>query len=599
MNIRRLPPALVSTLTVRLFHAHVTTALSAVCLFGLIISLHPGYSDSVFAQVPPVLDPTGRSGEPPDIEKTRPLPQKEFPEPILPPVDQFPEDSQQVTPSLRVMIEAIQVEGSTVFSKEEIAKVTAPYQHRELATEDLEKLRRELTLLYVNNGYVNSGAIIPDQTLQDGILRYQIIEGKLTEIQIEGTKYFLPSYFEQRIARDAGPPLNIRPLKERLQILLQDPRVNRLNTELKPGLHPGEGILGVRVEEASPFHAWVEFNNFQSPTVGAERGLGTLAVDNPFGLGDLFQFTYGRSKGVDPLLDTSYSIPFTPWDTTLLLHYRQNDFDVVSSAFKSLNIESRSQIFKIALRQPIYRTLSNEVAVSLIGEHLRNKNFIGGTGFSFTPGTTSNGESIVSALRFVQEWINRQAEQVLAFRSRLSWGLDVLNATNNRLGKDDPDLHFFSWLGQAQWARRVDSLGIQLLSNFVVQLANDSLFPLEQFALGGRYSVRGYRENQLVRDNAWVFSFETRVPILPTTLGPNFTVHFAPFVDVGRSWNTKFPNPSPKTLASIGAGVRLSFFQRAYANVYWGQQLNHVSDPPPGGNLQDHGLHVQFILNIL
>ena len=552
----------------------------------------------LFAQLPPVIDPTGRSGEPPTLEdqKPEPTPPTEF---ILPPVETLPELQPDRAPQLRTMIQVIHVEGSTVFTQEELRQVTAKYENQELSTDDLEALRKELTLLYINNGYVNSGAIIPDQSIQNGEITYQVIEGKLTDIQIDGTNYFLPFYFEQRIAPSTGPPLNIRPLKERLQILLQDRRIQRLNSELKPGLKPGEAILDVRVEEASPFRVWAEFNNFQSPTVGAERGLATIAADNPLAIGDLFQLTYGQSKGVDPLLDVRYSVPLTPWDTTLDLQYRKNDFNVVSSAFKQLDIDSNSQIFKVSLRQPLYRTLTDEIAISIIGEHLQNQNFIGGTGFSFTPGTTSKGKAKVSAIRFAQEWIHRQPNQVLAFFSRFSVGIDVLNATNNRIAEDDPDAHFFAWLGQAQWAQRLDLLDMQLISSLASQIANDSLFPLEQFAVGGRYSVRGYRENQLVRDNAFLFSIESRIPILPTITGPQVSVHFAPFIDVGRSWNAQISTPSPKTLASIGAGLRLGFFDRAFANVYWGQQLNHVSETPPGGNLQDHGVHVQFILNIL
>jgi hemolysin activation/secretion protein len=566
-------------------------------LLNLFVSV--GLTPGLFAQLPPVIDPTGRSGEPPVLEKQQQPAPTSPPRFILPPVETLPELQPKRTPGLKVRVQTIRVEGSTVFSQEELAKITAPYENRELSTEDLEQLRRELTQTYINKGYINSGAVIPDQSLEDGQLTYRIIEGKLTDINIEGTTYFLPFYFQQRIARSTGPPLNIRPLKERLQLLLQDSRIQRLNSELKPGLTPGEAILNVRVEEASPFRAWAEFNNFQSPTVGAERGLGTIAVDNPFAIGDHFQFTYGGSKGVNPLLDTSYSVPLTPWDTTLQLQYRKNDFNVVSSAFKQLDIESQSQIFKISLRQPLYHTLTDEVAVTFIGEHLQNQNFIDGRGFQFTPGTTQNGKSKISALRLAQEWIHRQEIQVFAFYSRFSLGVDALNATNNRIAKHDPDSHFFAWLGQAQWARRIDPLGIQLISNLALQVANDSLFPLEQFAVGGRYSVRGYRENQLVRDNAFLFSVESRIPVLPSVMSPHVTAHFAPFIDVGRSWNAKIPTPDPTTLASIGVGLRLGFFGRAFANVYWGQQLNHVSDVPPGGNLQDHGLHVQFILNIL
>ncbi len=571
-------------------------------LLSLIISLNFslgwGQMPPPITQRPPVIDPTGRSGDPPEFKDSEPPP---APPPgfILPPVESLPELQPKQAPQFGVLINTIHIEGNTVFTSEELSNITASYENRELSTEDLEELRRDLTLLYINKGYVNSGAIIPDQSIEDGTITYRIIEGKLTDIQIEGTTYFLPFYFRQRIERSTGPPLNIRPLKERLQLLLQDNRVQRLNSELQPGLKPGEAILHVQVEEASPIRAWAEFNNFQSPTVGAERGSGTIAADNPFGVGDHFQFTYGGSKGVNPLLDTRYSIPLTPWDTTLELQYRKNDFNVVSSAFKALDIESKSQIFKISLRQPLYHTLTDEIAITLIGEHLQNQNLLGGEPFIFTSGVTRKAKSKVSALRFAQEWIHRQPTQVFAFYSRFSLGLDVLNATNNRTAKNDPDAHFFAWLGQAQWARRIDPLDIQLISSLALQIANDSLFPLEQFAVGGRYSVRGYRENQLVRDNAFLFSIEPRIPVLPSQLGPQVTVHFAPFIDVGRSWNAKFSTPLPKTLASIGVGLRLGFFDRAFANVYWGQQLNHVDETPPGGNLQDHGVHVQFILNIL
>jgi hemolysin activation/secretion protein len=577
-------------------HTRLTVRIFLGTLLNLSVGL--GLTPSLLAQVPSVIDPTGRSGKPPEVTQPEPAPPS-LPKFILPPVETLPELQPKRAPGLRVMVQTIRVEGSTVLSQEEIGLITAPYENRELSTEDLEQLRRALTQTYINKGYVNSGAVIPDQSIQDGQLTYRIIEGKLTDIHIEGTKYFLPFYFRQRIEQSAGPPLNIRPLKERLEILLQDTRIQRLNSELKPGLKPGEATLDVRVEEASPFKAWAEFNNFQSPTIGAERGLGTIAVDNPLGIGDHFAFTYGQSEGLDPLLDTTYVVPFTPQDTTLGFRYRRNDFRVVTSPFDDLNIKTTAEIFTITLRQPVYRSLTDEVTLSLIGEHLETKSTLDGTGFSFIPGTTNNGKAVVSALRFGQEWVHRQPMQVFALYSRFSVGLDVLNATNNQTTSDDPDSHFFVWLGQAEWARRLDPWGIQFISNLALQISNDSLFPLEQFAVGGRYSVRGYRENQLVRDNAFLFSIESRIPVLPSLTGSNFSVQLAPFIDVGRSWNAKFSTPDPETLASIGVGLRLDFFNRAFANVYWGQQLNHVSQPGQKNKLQDNGVHLQFIWNIL
>jgi hypothetical protein len=53
----------------------------------------------------------------------------------------------------------VNVIGNTAFSDTEIAEVTAPFKNRTLMTEDLEQLRLALTLLYINKGYLTSGAI--------------------------------------------------------------------------------------------------------------------------------------------------------------------------------------------------------------------------------------------------------------------------------------------------------------------------------------------------------------------------------------------------------------------------------------------------------
>jgi len=68
--------------------------------------------------------------------------------------------------------------GNTAFRTRKIAEVTTPFKNRILITEDLERLRLALTLLYVNKGYLTSGAIIPDQDVASGVITVQIIEGK-------------------------------------------------------------------------------------------------------------------------------------------------------------------------------------------------------------------------------------------------------------------------------------------------------------------------------------------------------------------------------------------------------------------------------------
>jgi hypothetical protein len=53
---------------------------------------------------------------------------------------------------------------------------------------------------------------------------------------VEGNRWFRTGYLRDRLAVDAGSPLNINGVGQRLQLLQQDERIQRLNAELRPGL---------------------------------------------------------------------------------------------------------------------------------------------------------------------------------------------------------------------------------------------------------------------------------------------------------------------------------------------------------------------------
>jgi len=563
-------------------------------LFLVLASVFFGQVDG--RALPPPTDPKGTFGQPPPIvEETVPDRPPKTPPSLLPPVPERAVPEKHL-PAIHVFVQEIRIIGSTVFTKEELNRVTALFIGKKVSTEDLEEVRRALTMLYKNKGYVNSGAIIPDQNVKNGVITIQIIEGTLEDIEIEGTQHFFPFYLKDRLFLKAGPPLNLTPLQEQLQLFLQDSRFERINAELKAGLRPGQATLHLRVQEASPYKAWIEINNFQSPTVGAERGLATVAHQNLFGIGDSLRFTYGQSKGVGPLIDTSYSIPLSPQDTLLILQYRQNNFEVIEDPFDALNIESKTEIFSLTLRHPIFRTPRQEFALAITGEYLQNRGTLLGIPFSFTPGSTSNGVSTISVIRLAQEWTHRQPNQVLSTRSRFSIGIDALQATNNNL-PNTPDTQFFSWIGQIQGARRFPSVfNVQLIGRMDLQLSDDPLFPLEQYALGGRYTVRGYRENQIVRDNAFLLSIESRIPAYQSPSGDH-RLEVASFLDVGKGWNTDRVSPIDfNTLASVGLGLRGVLYERFQFQLYWGVPLNHITTP--GGTLQDHGIHVGIVTNL-
>ena len=580
------------------------------CFFGFALAMIMVFAHTFsFAQT--AIDPTGRSAEPSGPlreEFHRPTP---TPSPVLPIVPLQPETETPTRPgTVQVLVRDVRVIGNTTFSDQEIAEVTAPFKNRTLLTEDLERLRLALTLLYINKGYLTSGAIIPDQDVTSGVITVQIIEGKLTQIDIEGNRWFRSSYLRDRLSLGSRTPVTLGPLQEQLQLLQQDRRIERVNAELRPGDQRGDSVLNVRVTDRNPFHASMEVNNYQTPLVGEIRGVGTLVDDNLTGHGDPLRLSYGHSSGAFPIVDASYALPFNRYGTTFSPYYRRYGFKLIEPPFSPLNIKTNSEIIGMSLRHPIYKTVTDEVALSIIGEHLFTQSFL----FNGTPDQVTfnsfpgfqNGAATVSALRFAQDWTHRTLDTVLAVRSRFSVGLNVLGATINA-NPDTPDGQFFSWLGQAQAIKQFGEnlLGMQLLSRMDLQFTNSPLFSLEQVSLGGRYTVRGYREVTILRDNSFIASVESRFPLLRWANGEPM-VQFAPFIDVAHGWNIGDNRPAPTapitsfpdTLASAGVGLRWNILpnDRASFEVYWGQQLKHV--PRISHTTQDHGVHLGIVVNL-
>lgn len=545
---------------------------------------------------PPVLNYTGRIQEKrPELLEKRPTETK--PDIILPAPPEPPVEGLRKSLGKSILVNKIKVIGATVFTRDEIGAITAPYENRNLTMEDMESLCRELTLLYVKNGYINSGAVIPDQQITDNQLNLEIIEGKLAAINIEKGGKFTASYLKKRIGLGAGDPLNIVQLQKRLQLLQQDPRILKIKAELKPGSRPGIAELNLNVDEKPPVSLWLSFNNYQSPTIGEERGMATFEHMNLTGHGDILRLTGEYSEGVKRFIDIDYTLPVNAYDTTLQFRYTYNDQDVVDDVFGPLDIESKEEIYGLTLRHPFYRSLTQEFALALSIDRETNENYMLGERFSFSPGE-KKGRSTVAPLRFSQEWLYRTQQQVIAARSRFSFGLDCFGATINH--GDIPDGKFFAWLGQFQYARILDFHDIQLLARLDIQYADRALLPIEQIGIGGRYSVRGYRENLMVTDQAMVASLESRIPLVNGVRWADY-LHFCQFFDYGAGDNVDYPSPSPSAIYSVGLGFRwgseiskLPFGMHADAEIYWGYQLRDVDDPDNGP--QNNGVHYQLAI---
>ncbi|HEY1683466.1 MAG TPA: ShlB/FhaC/HecB family hemolysin secretion/activation protein [Tepidisphaeraceae bacterium] len=251
-----------------------------------------------------------------------------------------------ISSQFAVKVRGFRFEGNMVITSKQLSdeaeRILRQHPDGILSAENLEQIRIALTKLYVSSNYINSGAVLPDQTIgPDGIVMYKIVEGKLTHISVnrssmgsmaggmagastattqpmtmamagmnhgamapfassgEHHNQFGPgpnpaiapapkttslhllkdSYIISRVRASAGSPLDVVKLKNGLEMLRDDPNIKTINAELKPGDAPGQSDLDLTVTERNPFQLGLRYANDRSPSVGAYH-LDALASDS-------------------------------------------------------------------------------------------------------------------------------------------------------------------------------------------------------------------------------------------------------------------------------------------------------------------------------
>lgn len=397
-----------------------------------------------------------------------------------------------------------------------------------------------------------------------------------------------PGYIGSRLAIAGATPLNINRVLESVQVLQINPLIETISTELAAGTRTGTSILNVEATQASAAQVLFSIDNNQSPGVGSIRQSAQVSQGNLSGLGDRIAFGASRSEG-SRSFDLSYAVPVSPYDTTLRFSFSDSNSEILTAAFSPLDIQTDSTVYEIALEQPIVKTPTQQLTLSLIGSYRESQSeFLQGIPFPAT-GADADGFTRVTTFRFAQDWLQQGETQVLALRSQFSLGLDSLGSTIN---DDPPDSRFLSWRGRAQFAKLFapDSL---LLIRGDVQLSDRPLVPNEQIGIGGQATVRGYRQNSLLTDNGWLASAELRLPILriPEIEG---LLQVSPFFDIGQGWNhpdSPAEDPDPDLIS--GAGLGLIWQQGDYLNVRldWGIPLSRIDYDVDEGTLQESGIY--------
>lgn len=480
---------------------------------------------------------------------------------------------------------------------------------------------QQINSAFVQNGYVNSGVRITGGAAQDdGRLRLTLVLGRLVPIAEaephvsvlwvdDRSSGLSQGYIRDRMRAAERTPLNAIALEREFRLLAENPAIETINADLRPGRRPGEATLQVTVDPAARSDLYLSYANSRSPAIGGERAaLGGLWRNLLFA-GDVVGLEAGVTSDKGDV-SLSYEVPVFGTATTALLRGGYNEAAVVDRPLIPLDIQAVDWTVEAGLThdvvaQPLtplpegrsWRS-ARSVQVGVRVSHRRSETSLLGRPFSFSPGSV-DGVAEYTALRLTADWIERGIQSVSALTVTGTQGLE--GTKRAIFGLASPDEDFRTINVQFSFARRLTAAGLELRMRVGAQASDGILYSGERLSAGGEYTVRGYRETLILADTGAIGSVELAQPFSLTggrrdASGVDWgAFQAALFVDGAYLDNREGQQPAPQSIGSVGISLAWTPIDAFQARITYGEAL--VDAPIVGErDLQDRG--VQFRLTL-
>jgi len=390
----------------------------------------------------------------------------------------------------RIAVSSIIISGNEALPDSEFVDLIEHFTAQPLSQADLTVLADAVAQRARERGYVFASAIIPQQSLNLGVLRIELDEGKVDTIRIEGADD--PAIRRQLAPLVDGGPVTKDELERRILLAndISGARIFDASFEREGAL----GVLLVRTRR-SRASASVALSNNGSQPVGPVRARIHVDLNGVLDGADEVDLTVGTTPFQPDELQFvrgSYRIVVDADGLELGTHISYSATD--PGAFLS-DRDINGEFWRVGVdaQYPLLRRRA--LSVWVIGE------------FEVTNLKQMEAGAVVRHDRVPTVRLGIYSRGRFAggyFRGRVmaSRGLDILSATQSGdplASRSDASAQFTSLYGWAAWNRSlIDSFSLAL--GVRAQLAAEPLLATEDIGLGGPSFLRGYNFNERTGD---------------------------------------------------------------------------------------------------
>jgi hemolysin activation/secretion protein len=486
---------------------------------------------------------------------------------------------------LTFKIASYDIFGNTILTPATIQRILKHFTGPDKTVADVENARDALERYYHEQGYPTVLVNIPEQTVETGTVRLEVIESKIRRVRITGNRYFTMKSIRKKLPSfRKGEILYLPKIQEELTQINRNPDL-KVAPVLMPGKELGTIDVELKVKDKLPLHGSLELNNRNTHGTTDLRLNTQISYDNLWQKEHSISFQFQTApEDTDEVkaFAGSYVLP-TPWNANhvLALYGLLTDSETAFGA--GFTTVGKGQVYGLRYVMPL----------PPLGDYAHNLSI--GLDYKDFDEESKIVEELKTPITYMP--LSFAYNSSIRHHGGLTQFSSGLNMVFRDLVTDRDEFEDKRYGSRANYIfltlgiERYQDLpkGFQLFLKCDGQISDQPLPSNEQYFAGGLQSVRGYKEVELAGDNAFHHTAELTYPEFTKLLGlpawcglsPNI---FFDYADLHIK-DTLPGEDQPDTIAGTGAGIR-GYISRFFEyELSWGHALKDTERTNAGDSL--------------
>ena len=451
-------------------------------------------------------------------------------------------------------LNGVHLSGAQGLDAAELDALTAPYLLRQVTLADLESLAQQISEKYRERGYFLAHAVVPVQTVRDGVVEISVIMGRLGKVNINVAPD--APITEARVRAFLAPLAPGQPLRgpeyERAMLLLSDQPGLSVRSQLEEGAQSGTTDLTVDVAAARRWTFGADADNLGIKEIGRYRVGGSARWASPFGIGDNLDARLMVSDNANLAFGrVSYEAPIGASGLRAGLGVSRINYRI-GGDFAALDPYGTANIFDASLSYPLIRSRQQNLFLRLGADTKDLKDRMNGQ-------DGSSAKKRVSGVNLGWTWELR--DKLFGggyWASSGAWYLGRLSIRDAEAKQNDiATLHTQGSFNKLsfQFSRLQHIVDRHLLYlSLGGQWASKNLDAVEKLSLGGTRGVRAYSSGEVLVDEGLIGSVEWR-----WSLDDSWTPYLFYDAASGRLSKNPLPDMEENRQSLRGAGIGLQW----------------------------------------